>query len=119
MAAAIRVSFTICPTPCNRNSNVLSASLNKTFPSIFPFGHSDFHSLAFVPVYKIIHFFFNIYSFNNVLSKHFPTPYNRKYNVLSASLNNTFPLSSLQHILLTVVSASKTKFIKEEIPVVA
>ena len=28
-------SFTICPTPYNRKYNVLSASLNKTFPS-FP-----------------------------------------------------------------------------------
>ena len=26
-------SFTICPTPYNRKQNVLSASLNKTFPS--------------------------------------------------------------------------------------
>ena len=26
-------SFTICPTPYNRKKNVLSASLNKTFPS--------------------------------------------------------------------------------------
>ena len=25
--------FTICPTPYNRKENVLSASLNKTFPS--------------------------------------------------------------------------------------
>ena len=25
--------FTICPTPYNRTKNVLSASLNKTFPS--------------------------------------------------------------------------------------
>ena len=25
-------SFTICPTPYNRKSNVLSGSLNKTFP---------------------------------------------------------------------------------------
>ena len=33
-------SFTICPTPYNRTSNVLSASLNKTFPSflLIPFG---------------------------------------------------------------------------------
>ena len=33
-------SFTICPTPYNRkikiNKNVLSASLNKTFPSFLP-----------------------------------------------------------------------------------
>ena len=26
-------SFTVCPTPYNRKKNVLSASLNKTFPS--------------------------------------------------------------------------------------
>ena len=26
-------SFTICPTPYNRKYNVLSASLNKTFPT--------------------------------------------------------------------------------------
>ena len=30
-------SFTICQTPYNRKSNVLSASLNKTFPSFLPF----------------------------------------------------------------------------------
>ena len=29
-------SFTICPTPYNRKSNALSASLNKTFPSFLP-----------------------------------------------------------------------------------
>ena len=29
-------SFTICPTPYNRKLNVLSASLNKTFPSFTP-----------------------------------------------------------------------------------
>ena len=29
-------SFTICLTPCNRQYNVLSASLNKAFPSILP-----------------------------------------------------------------------------------
>ena len=29
-------SFTICPTPYNRKVNVLSASLNKTFPSFLP-----------------------------------------------------------------------------------
>ena len=29
-------SFTICPTPYNRKENVLSASLNKTFPSFLP-----------------------------------------------------------------------------------
>ena len=29
-------SFTICLTPFNRKSNVLSASLNKTFPSFLP-----------------------------------------------------------------------------------
>ena len=28
-------SFTICLTPYNRNYNVLSASLNKTFPFFF------------------------------------------------------------------------------------
>ena len=28
--------FTICPTPYNRKKNVLSASLNKTFPSFLP-----------------------------------------------------------------------------------
>ena len=30
-------SFTICLTPYNRKLNVLSASLNKTFPSFLPF----------------------------------------------------------------------------------
>ena len=30
-------SFTICPTPYNRKSNVLSASLNKIFPSFLPY----------------------------------------------------------------------------------
>ena len=29
-------SFTICPTPYNRKINVLSASLNKTFPTFLP-----------------------------------------------------------------------------------
>ena len=29
-------SFTICVTPYNRKENVLSASLNKTFPSFLP-----------------------------------------------------------------------------------
>ena len=35
-------SFTIFPTPYNRKYNVLSASLNKTFPSIFAGG---FHAV--------------------------------------------------------------------------
>ena len=30
-------SFTICPTPYNRKYNMLSASLNKTFPSFLPY----------------------------------------------------------------------------------
>ena len=30
-------SFTICMTPYNRKQNVLSAPLNKTFPSFLPF----------------------------------------------------------------------------------
>ena len=29
-------SFTICPKPYNRKSNVLNTSLNKTFPSLLP-----------------------------------------------------------------------------------
>ena len=33
-------SFTICPTPYNRKQNVLSASLNKTFPSFLPYSAS-------------------------------------------------------------------------------
>ena len=52
-------SFTICPTPYNRKLNVLSASLNKTFPSLLPDPN------------RLWVFF---------LQTHFcvPTPYNRK-----------------------------------------
>ena len=53
-------SFTICLTPYNRTENVLSASMNKTFPSFLP--------------------------------------HNRKYNVLSALLNKTFPSFTNGHV---------------------
>ena len=33
-------SFTICLTPYNRKKNVLSASLNKIFPSFLPLQYS-------------------------------------------------------------------------------
>ena len=36
-------SFTICPTPYNRKYNVLSASLNKLFPSFHSYGVNRFH----------------------------------------------------------------------------
>ena len=32
-------SFTMCLTPCNRKQNVLSASLNKTFPSFLVYAY--------------------------------------------------------------------------------
>ena len=38
-------SFTICLTPYNRKQNVLSASLNKTFPSFLVLAVADFLSL--------------------------------------------------------------------------
>ena len=34
-------SFTICVTPYNRKYNVLSGSLNKTFPSFLPLSLSE------------------------------------------------------------------------------
>ena len=39
-------SFTICPTPfnVNKNLNVLSVSLNKTFPSILPSFQPNIHT---------------------------------------------------------------------------
>ena len=58
--------FPLSLSVCVRKQNVLSASLNKTFPS-------------FLSRYL-----------NGPLPL-CPTPYNRKQNVLSASLNKTFP----------------------------
>ena len=38
--------FTICPPPYNRKYNVLSASLNKTFPSHIRQSNVMFHLIA-------------------------------------------------------------------------
>ena len=45
-------SFTICLTPYNRKYNVLSASLNKTFPSFLPWQHlhSSPFNFSMIPV---------------------------------------------------------------------
>ena len=41
-------SFIICPTPYNRRSNVLSASLNKTFPSFYYHNTINYNCIQFI-----------------------------------------------------------------------
>ena len=55
-------SLTICPTPYNRKQNVLSASLNKTFPSVTPHTHTPQSNL---PTLKLPSFWILlVYNYN-------------------------------------------------------
>ena len=49
-------SFTICLTPYNRKINVLSTSLNKTFPHFLPFKKKKKNNFIFIIIYI---FFYN------------------------------------------------------------
>ena len=46
--------FTTCPTPYIRIENVLSVSLNKTFPSLLPSNDLHFNKHAFLPTSVLI-----------------------------------------------------------------
>ena len=68
------------PLPYNCKQNVLSVSLNKTFPSFLETLAANRKKIAYVAAAGFL---------SSYLTG--PLPYNCKQNVLSASLNKIFP----------------------------
>ena len=86
-------SFTICLTPYNRKENVLIASLNKTFPSFNTF-YFSFRLTARILLYSSPHRQDNTDWLEREITQWVHSM--KDQNVLSASLNKTFPFPSRQ-----------------------